>query len=167
MKIYCAGKISKNDWRDSLIHSRRGSDFDLTNKWPEIEISSGDIYVGPYFSPGCDHGCTHGDNSHGWNEIGCVTDYGVPDVKTTTFHKCLDAINRCDIFFAWIDTKDCYGTLVEIGFAKALGKRICIYTPYNFDSSDLWFAMQCQSRGLSSSPLKSVYHCLNVLHHEF
>ncbi len=54
---------------------------------------------------------------------------------------CFQAISLSDIVFAWIDSPTCYGTLVEIGYAKALRKRIWIAGPAEF--SDLWFAYSC------------------------
>ena len=53
-KVYAAGKIHKNDWRPV----RRGGELIDT-----VELEKY-VYVGPFFI-GCDHGCFHGDNSHG------------------------------------------------------------------------------------------------------
>lgn len=53
-------------------------------------------------------------------------------------YRCFDAIRRCDVLFAWIDSLDCYGTIVEIGYAVALGKSVWVEGPRRF--RDMWFA---------------------------
>jgi nucleoside 2-deoxyribosyltransferase len=57
------------------------------------------------------------------------------------------AIQECDMLFAYISTKDCYGTLVEIGYAKALNKPIYIAFDHDlfYDLREFWFAAQCAS----------------------
>lgn len=182
MKIYLAGKIAKNDWRHDIVNDLRGAgdvhseieSYNLGDKcWPILRqsILGKHDYVGPYFVA-CDHGCYHGDSSHGvgvgedvrerieyakqWSEYeahgypvgiddqgfyvdlpggsGCGTslDAGV------TVDLCNKAIGFCDLLFAWIQSPDCYGTLAEIGYAKALGKKIWIAGAERFP--DLWFA---------------------------
>lgn len=83
MKVYLAGKISRDDWRKSLDGVRPFSisandvvdDVNLKNKhvhefetyFGELPVVSRHPYIevtGPFFLS-CDHGCYHGDNSHG------------------------------------------------------------------------------------------------------
>ena len=50
------------------------------------------------------------------------------------------AIRDSDLVFAWITSQDCYGTLVELGYAAALGCKIAVAVPKYLD--DLWFATE-------------------------
>jgi hypothetical protein len=57
----------------------------------------------------------------------------------------LNAILRADLFFAWIVSPDCFGTLVEIGFALRANKHIVVATPFTLDVSDHWFGVGVQT----------------------
>lgn len=39
----------------------------------------------------------------------------------------IDAINRCDLFVAYLSEETCFGTLAEIGYAHGIGKRVVIF----------------------------------------
>jgi len=160
MKIYMAGKISKNDWRHEIVPKLRDS---VTNKvpekWESVSFALGDSilqYVGPFFIS-CDHGCAHGRGEHGssvatnnvcGDEVWGSKHYSSQIAKEETFHRCLSAIHDCDLFFAWLDQRDAHGTLVEIGVARALGKTIWIGSPPGFDVDDFWFAAQASVCGV-------------------
>ena len=59
LRVYLAGKISKNDWRHQLIAGLRN------HSWEDGPLTqSGFTYVGPFFIS-CDHGGFHGPNTHG------------------------------------------------------------------------------------------------------
>jgi len=142
-RIYMAGKIEKGDWREGVYG--RGHHDDLYNQlantgriqFPVIEIDDNNDYTGPYFV-GCDHGCFHGEATHG---VGARCECG-KTWSTNHFHECPDcgmgADNYCTThptqenifqacryaimretttFFAWVDTRECYGTIAEIGIA--------------------------------------------------
>lgn len=174
--IYLAGKIRKNDWRtgrypiksawDALDH--RGS-----GPWPIVrEHVHGMDYVGPFFMS-CDHGCAHGPETHGVG-AGDVVEGAYPaPSRSEVIMRCLNAIERADIFFAWFGAEqDCdknhvtaYGTLTELGYAKALKKTIVVALPEDSrhtvevidpdhggwldqeanPNGELWFALQCAS----------------------
>jgi hypothetical protein len=79
--IYLAGKIRKNDWRESIIPDIKywieGHDIrsiESIANWPILEgvIKEKYNYTGPFFVS-CDHGCYHGPNSHGYGamDAGC------------------------------------------------------------------------------------------------
>lgn len=129
VNIYFAGKISKNDWREKITNFDVGNVLDGSYEGSlqlrnGVDIGDGDRYVGPFFVS-CDHGCYHGPNSHGAGagQEGC----GCAHLTRAMVHRmCLDGIRRCDVLYAWIDSKDCFGTISEIGYAAALGKRIWI-----------------------------------------
>ena len=74
--------------------------------------------------------------------------------KKIVYSRCLSQIDKSDIVFAWIDTMDCYGTLAEIGYAKAKGKTIWIGIDEKLNTPDedsdrlsdqLWFAKEMAS----------------------
>ncbi len=119
-------------------------------------------YVGPYFfdESRCGHAPGAEANSHGvldshltdpeWEEraarlreavgLGYEVDDGEKDwaARLKLRRLCFDAIARADVVFAWIDSADCYGTLVEIGHAHAIGRQVWIASPRPIH--DLWFA---------------------------
>ena len=141
--IYLAGKISHNCWRHSIVKNLR-----------EVSISDGTYgvvpigyimekaigykhsYSGPYFI-GCDHGCSHGENKHG-NGNGCMQRWDNEETrKDDVVTNCLVGIEQCNVFFAYINSLDCYGTLAEIGYAFSKGKKI--YIAMDKEYPDLWF----------------------------
>jgi len=145
---YVAGKISFNCFRHSIVRGLRDADQGEQNHWtPRVggmrtvgqTILYALDYSGPFFMS-CDHGCFHGPNTHGAGENNCMSGGGD---KSLTFNRCLSAIARCNLFLAWIDSSDAYGTLTEIGFAHAYKRPIYIGYPDTFDISDMWFA--CES----------------------
>ena len=78
IRIYLAGKITKNGWRKEIVPQLRsawGAPCLDAADWRDIdplEFYLGGVhfhYVGPYFV-GCDHGCFHGPNSHGILDVG-------------------------------------------------------------------------------------------------
>lgn len=181
-RVYMAGKIEHpaNDWRLTIASSYPGVGSSLPGYH---------TYVGPYPLTDCgDHGgdgvpipSTHGLGSYGFgfdtdlDEEGNVFKAHLNDVyeskanfnKNIVIRRCLDSIYRCDVLFAWISTLDCYGTLAEIGYAKALGKQIFIgisedlsiptskFTDYNKPhnievSHDLWFV-----EGMANNVIRS------------
>ncbi|WP_433426224.1 DUF559 domain-containing protein (plasmid) [Microtetraspora malaysiensis] len=146
--IYLAGKIGKNDWRHDVVKDLRGAwgtfGENIHEDWPVLELAVLDRfnYVGPYFISD-DHGCWHGAGTHGCGRDGegggCSS--GGPH-RELVRDLCLTAIRRTDVFFAWLDDTTAYGTLAEIGYAHALGKRIIIGAPKSSTllDDDMWFA---------------------------
>lgn len=128
--IYLAGKIAKNDWRHNIVAGISDITIDGEHEWPRLRkaIFGCLDYVGPYFR-NCSHGCAKDDASHGIIST-CVGNYvykshGDPSTEQPVIvEQCLHAIKRADIVFAWIERSDCHGTLVELGYALALGKKI-------------------------------------------
>src|SRR5262245_44160638 len=146
MRIYLAGKVRKNCWRNGVV-DRFQEVMDGLNRricpsgldWDELDRISRDFtfpvlkravfgrhdYVGPYFL-GCDHGCWHGPGSHGLGGYG----HGYHDLgelrRESVRDACLVALRRADLVFAWVDTPDCFGTIAEVGYARALGAEVVI-----------------------------------------
>lgn len=135
----------------------------IAEGFPVIEKSILGIhnYVGPY-AMACDHGCYHApsedfydtgddgndeeipvlrsDYAHGLQSMSpCTFENGIP--KNVIHKLCLNAVAKCDVLFAWIDSPDCYGTISEIAYAKALGKKIIIGGKIEI-SFDMWFVYQ-------------------------
>lgn len=150
INIYLAGKIGKGDWRHDIVANLRSWEYESDQFWSGVNIQ--DLwewpiladsifdqfsYAGPFFIS-CDHGCYHGPNSHGYEDNGCGSSGAFTREQVATL--CRTAIQNCDLFFAWIDTTDCYGTITEIGFAASLGKRVVIAGPHRFD--DMWFVYE-------------------------
>lgn len=160
-RVYLAGKIGKNDWRHDVVSGLRGAWGEdlvggaaLTDQepWPVLAgavLNGRADYVGPYFVS-CDHGCTHNARSHAV-EGGCVTLAETRNEytnKVQIFSRCLLSILSADLVMGWINSPDCYGTLVELGFAAAHGKPVVV----GFDQNELgdlvddfWFLQQLAS----------------------
>jgi hypothetical protein len=144
LTFYLAGKIGKNDWRHRLAPGLRDSPWDgPVTETPILKnvIAPGLHYSGPHFVA-CDHGCFHGEGTHGAIDDGLNCGSGSPaaipykDRHLVAFAACWQ-IRRANIVFAWIESADAHGTLVELGIATGLGKTIWLGGPERFP--DLWF----------------------------
>ncbi len=126
-KVYLAGKVGHNCWRRDIAPAIRDClDYDDPYGWAEALCRIGGRMMntnGPFFRS-CDHGCGHGPATHGQGEAPCFE--GLPAGSSDTYRECMTAITNCNIFFAWIDSHDCYGTLIEAGYARALGKPVLV-----------------------------------------
>lgn len=167
---YAAGRIEKSRKRFGLVDCSIDANYKMTELLGEQpgfctssqqKLSDGlqFKYSGP-FTIGCDHGCAHtgakdtgffsepsgfGTRSHGSGSDGCagVMYPETKDVQQQVYSRALDGITSADCVFAWIEDAECYGTLVEIGYAAALGKRIFIaIAPDVEPKGELWFALQ-------------------------
>lgn len=144
--VYLAGKIGRNDWRHTIVEGLGEIVVsEREDSWPILDNVIFDCldYTGPYFSSG-GHGAAHGEDSHGvfanlgdYDNHGCLVDY---PRREWTVNCCKEAISQTDLVFAWIDDASCYGTLVELGYAKALNKLIWIAGPTRYH--DLWFGYE-------------------------
>ena len=176
MKVYLAGKISKHDWRHGVVRDLRNADtYDFDDKgwysdngWPILKnaIADGIHYTGP-IPTACDHGCYHGENSHGMGvnqEYDCYgNERGISEKRAEVFLKCWHAIGQSDVFIAWIDTNDCYGTLVEIGMARTQGKFVAVGGNKIFD--DMWFAYHASDRVLIGEGYEPAEHVWDTINH--
>lgn len=82
-------------------------------------------YCGPFYQ---ELGWDHGRNNH--SEI---------------LNSCISGIESCDILFAWLNSPYIHATLAEIGYAKALNKKIWVGVHQSFDDihgSDYWFILE-------------------------
>ena len=133
--LYLAGK---NDWRRPLIPGLR------ERTWSDGPIVKPTYqYVGPFFVA-CSHGCAHGPNSHG--VIGGEGCFESSMTQRWVISNNKSAIEKADLIFAYINATDCHGTLFEIGYASALGKRIIVAFAPEINAADFWFsALQCHA----------------------
>ncbi len=148
--IYFAGKISKNGWRAKLFGYRHGSVDDAYDNNPtqlldpEFQIECPEFINGGPFFISCDHGCNHAPAAHG-----VINEWDCPTVTHTHFDILkinFKRIERADLIFAYIDELDCYGTLVELGYAAKMQKEVHLGFGNNItreDRDDLWMAQMC------------------------
>lgn len=148
MKLYAAGKITANDWRDVR---RNGQGDVLGDRFRERDLGVHEglqvIYVGPWFW-GDDHGCTHVPGSHAavWEDcIGSVrekTPGGGRDydnVRMAVMENACAQIDRCDVVYARLDDETGFGTFGEIGYAFAKKKPIYVDLRKPELAPHLWF----------------------------
>ena len=132
--IYFAGKITPNCWRHDLIPSFRSATSSGGSK------DCGTFFcAGPFFVS-CDHQCRHGDTSHGVLGIGCESE--IQETRDKVFEKNQKALESADLVFAYIDASDCFGTLVELGWAARGGIPIFIVFGPAVDFNEFWYAQQ-------------------------
>lgn len=142
--VYLAGKIGKNDWRHDIFLDLRNAESNTF----EIDIVDSCKYVGPFFV-GCDHGCFHGDTTHG-RGIGketCTGNHSKKNedmMRTQLVKQCHNWIQSADFIFCWIDSATAFGTLVEIGMAYSLNIPIFMVGDIELKNmnfmQELWFA---------------------------
>jgi hypothetical protein len=142
LKIYCIGKIDKNDWRHKLFPGLRGACFpDADDQF----VAKGRFeYCGPFFIA-CNHGCFHGESTHGRAAPvkACWDGFQHGETRRQVKDKCLKWLKKADIVFAWIDEATAYGSLTEIGWAHVLKKPIYLAFPHDARFvADMWFACE-------------------------
>lgn len=153
--FYLAGKITGTTWRDAIVpgwseenHSssywQAFYDYDETSTWcvvPNVCMCGGVglHYSGPWWRDMFGHGLSSNSaGPHGYSSIDeCpdVSDEFIQEIRlreTKVLRAVCEAIENADMLFAWIDSPDCYGTIYEIGFAKALGKVVVVATDEAF-----------------------------------
>jgi len=158
MRGYFAGKIAKQDWRHSIFP---GLDRVATNSDIEVEDISGGhhsyvgsrtndpavakleadgiLYGGPYFV-GCDHGGFHGESSHGQgadSDVLCCATSGI--FRPYILDECSRLISQSDFVFCWLDSADAYGTIFELGFARALKIPVFLFHPFGYFDAPKWW----------------------------
>lgn len=160
MKVYLAGKIAKNDWRHQIFSDLDRAEFHHEKGKIQTQlITDGFHYNGPFFLS-CDHGCYHGDGNHGRGVYyeGCGED---GDSQSTTLKKCLNWIQNSDAIFVWLDAKDAYGTISEIGYANSLKKPIFLAIDKKFEKTyfakDTWFVQSMCNQVVFSSSFKEAW----------
>lgn len=148
LKIYLAGKIARLDWRHSLVFGLEGACAEDVL----LDMHCGHVYSGPFFSS-VGHGQDHGPGLHGMCES------GEKEIVSNSFSQ----IEMSDVVVSWIEDQTCYGSLVEIGYARGIGVKVLTgfnaeFWNANSDSRhDLWFANSASSdSGAFSSPSEAL-----------
>jgi hypothetical protein len=148
--IYLAGRITSADWRHDLVPGLHDAEQIGDDERTKLHIGRW-RYTGPFFVS-CGHGCAHGPGSHGrgLTVSGCFEegedDCVPPDVRQREVAKtCISGIDECSFVFCWLEDHEAFGTLFELGYAKARDKQIFIAlkkteTAQNL-SSDIWLAL--------------------------
>jgi nucleoside 2-deoxyribosyltransferase len=146
-RVYLAGKIRKNDWRHVLFPRLRASK--ILDGMPKREVWEGSIvYSGPFFVS-CGHGCAHGENEHGCGVRGtgcfCRERTEQERIQARTANECIRGIDNANFIFCWIEELTAFGTIFELGYARATNKPIFVALKKNDKgesfSSDLWFCL--------------------------
>jgi hypothetical protein len=145
-KIYLAGRIRKMCWRHKLVAGLREHSWD---DGPLVQV--GFEYIGPFLTS-CDHGCCHGENTHGalstvegcqvGGQVGGAT---IERHRAELWSLCIRSVLRADLVFAFIEDRDCYGTIVEMTLAIDRGIPVVVAFAKQMPSShsdDLWFSFQ-------------------------
>lgn len=168
LRIYLAGKITKNNWRDEVVvglrdwealypdHAKIGQD------WPTLYGAiGGHDYVGPFAMYSAAHTFEfHADNQHGnqadagymsgshvWGKSLAPCDDATDDGEwpSEIARRCKVAIDAADLVFGWFDDTSAFGTLVEVGYALGAGKAVQLgFSRSVFKGRihhDLWFAL--------------------------
>lgn len=149
--VYLAGKIEFEDWRGAFIDYRSASlwesDVDPVDWFisRRVVINESATMTGPFFIS-CDHGCYHGEGTHGvqceWNCIGANRMLTRIDVEYIS-RKQIDA---ADVVLAYINDRTCYGTLAEIGYARARNKYIIVVYDSGELLDEMWFVGEMANR---------------------
>jgi very-short-patch-repair endonuclease len=68
----------------------------------------------------------------------------------------MQALDRSDVLFAWIDDLTAFGTLWELGYAAARNKRVIAGIKRGLNASELWLALAAERRLISlvESPIE-------------
>lgn len=138
--VYLAGKIRESCWRHRLVDGLR------EHSWGDGPLyQAGFVYQGPFFTS-CDHVCSHQKSSHG-STSSCSLD--LANEPRTVIDLCLRAVAKSALIFCFIDSLDCHGTLVELGYAVALQIPIVIAIADSISkeqSHELWFPLGLANR---------------------
>lgn len=162
---YAAGRIERSRYRFGLVECAV-YDYENLIQMPPLVQCEGFTYSGP-FTISCDHGCAHmppvkkavglwtckydalskypyeearGSVSHGSFPSFCT---GYDTYARSTFSRAMFGIEKADCVFAWLNSEECFGTLVEIGYAYGLKKKIYLAHPSHVNPhGEMWFAFE-------------------------
>jgi len=160
-KIYLAGKMGdrRDDWRsvDNSFADETGYTENLSK--PKKLGVYGHIYTGPF---AIDESGGH-DGGH---ITVCGHDSEAPEeLKKLVLTGALKQISEYDLLFAWLDSKERYGTIAEIGYAKGLGKEIWIGVKGgDFALYELWFVKGMADKLVYASLPQDAFEQMEGLH---
>lgn len=132
-RVYLAGKIAQHGWRERLTYRTIYPRDPLDPN--EFEDTPNFVCTGPFFA--CfGHGLSHVPGTHGQGE---------KNKRARVFDVSLARIAKSDFVFARINETDCFGTLVEIGHAHAIGVPVFLNLGPDLtrrQTNDFWFVAQ-------------------------
>lgn len=170
--VYLAGKITGTTWRNEIAPYWDSTTCDINEQsWSDVILSvpvsavCGVAYrlacTGPYCSlPGehypqpptaGDHACGEGRGISSRCEGNPLVEMTFTD-RPWVVEQARAAIEASDMVFAWIDSPDCYGTLIEIGYAIGLGKVVRVGMKESADLDQLWFTRYLSRSLVCDSP---------------
>lgn len=127
-KVYFAGKV-EGEWREKLGLPRwaaAGEYYRSARAW-------GWRYAGPTIQS-IDHNTSRHD----------------------VVNVCLSEIRHCEAVFAYVDTNDAHGTLVELGYATAFNKPMFVAFSSAQKRMDMWFVANVTRRTtITSDPVEA------------
>lgn len=149
IKVYFAGKVTKNGWREEIIKlSEKIQQNKSVKSYREAGVPIGDgyIYNGPYMKS-CNHGGFHGKGTHGvgvgLKKTSCCGNKEVLQ-RRELFNLCMSLVDSSDAIFCYIDDVEAYGTMFELGYAYSKGIPTFVYLSDELDEDyqdDLWFSL--------------------------
>lgn len=157
--VYLAGKFHRDrDWRSQIMPRWKAGKGDGSDAFPGKVPHPDGIremsYAGPHWRD-LGHGAGgKGPHLRADTDLsghGCGP-YQIED-PFEVVHDCLVKIATCDLFFAWVDSREAWGTVAEIGFARAFaesGKLIVVVAMPRHDR-ELWFPSRMASRFIVAS----------------
>ena len=163
--FYLAGKITGTTWRDSIVpdwseenHSRSYweayeeyesfktlSEEDGSYKTWSVVLNACTAcgvnlhYTGPWWKDQLGHGSSADSrHPHGYSQCvqGEIKSSEIESLRVEVSGAIQVAIQRADLVFAWIDGPDCYGTILEIGYARAMDKAVVVAFSEEFASTE-------------------------------
>jgi nucleoside 2-deoxyribosyltransferase len=67
-------------------------------------------------------------------------------------------IANADAVFVWLEDTECYGTLIEVGYAFAMKKPIYLaHAPNVFPNGEMWFAFKAAQMTIQSSNARDAF----------
>jgi hypothetical protein len=168
-RVYMAGKIAKylhwrsaalggflfldpnrewSDWGRGVYETQKAldPDFFMTAHDRSRPLASVGpplfTLVGPFFV-GCDHGCSHGLGMHAVTSCNEGMELDVQETRERVLAANFARIKGADFVFVHIDETDCFGTLVEIGYARGAGVPVHLHFGDKISAEErdsMWFA---------------------------
>ena len=160
--FYLAGKITGTNWRDEIVSGWSdprsesfGSHDCESGLWRDVQSGCTVMgialrYAGPWWKDVLGgHGVASsnsGPHAYGDEYMG-LDDYAMRQYaadRKEVRDNVVRSVSRADMVFAWIDSGDCYGTIFEIGYARALNKVVVVGVSESFkaEATAMWLPLE-------------------------
>lgn len=156
-EVYLAGRITGDTWRDEILAPARSKAGyrveDEDDRWsrPGAVTVPGDTrrlnYRGPFWLR-TEHDCRDNTGAHAFGNFDEIRHSmgRVYSNATTVRAKCLDGVEASHLVFAWVESRESYGTFAEIVHAHSVRRLrsratplIVVATPHRELSDHVWF----------------------------